>query len=1066
MNIIALAIKRPMAVVAGVLMLVVLGLAAMRTIPIQLTPDVTRPLLVVLTYWPGVAPIEVEREITNKIEQELAGLEGLEIISSQSQLGRSRITLEFSVEQNMDRAFMLVSNRLNGVTNLPDEATEPRIRTSTSDDAPIARFALTRTIGNETPIETYGDFVEDIIVDRLERVSGVSQISASGGSGRQLQVVVEPDALARFELTVPQVMQALRGANATITGGAVDEGKRRYIVRTDSDTSSIELVRKVVLNTYFDPVRQRLVNVTVGDVADVRFGFELPTSQRRFNGQPMIRLNAIRETGANVIATMDGLRAAADELNGGTLADENLKLELFYDETIYITSAISLVQQNIYIGGTLAALILLLFLRSARATLIISIAIPVSVIGAFVAMSLLGRSLNVISLAGIAFSVGMVVDAAIVVLENIYRHRERGEPSDRAARLGAEQVWGAILASALTTVAVFAPLLILQMQAGQLFRDIAVAISVSVLLSLVVSVTVIPVLAKNLLANSKGSKAESRLRIPVIDPLATAFVNAVLALLSKIISRKPLAALLALIICGGTAFGTIYLLPKLDYLPDGNRNFVFGRIQPPPGFNLETTSAVAERIENAVRPLWSRESGPESAPGEPPKIANFFFLAFRNFTLVGASSVDITRAGELVPVIRETVFDEPGMRGIIAQSSIFGRHIGGSRVINLDISGDNLEQILGVARDADELVRVALPRKDGNQVRPRPGLEIDAPEVRVLPDLQRLAAAGLTARDLGLTIDVLNEGARVLEINVGSKRLDLVLKGPDNAVSSTQGIDNLPIVTATGTIVPAKSLADIEVTVGPGEIRHIERTRTVTLQIRPAKSLPLETAISILQTEVFDKLRANGLPSGIKLGLSGAADNLTQTWNALKLNLLVALVIVYLVMAVLFESLLFPIVILFSVPLATAGGVAGLALLNTQIAQPLDMMTMLGFVILIGIVVNNAILLVDQTLQHLRLDAMQPIDAILSATRSRMRPIFMSTLTSIFGLLPLVVFPGAGSELYRGLGSVVVGGLSLSAVLTLAIIPLLLAVLLRPLPKQLSEAEAPKNPALAHEPGE
>jgi HAE1 family hydrophobic/amphiphilic exporter-1 len=411
--------------------------------------------------------------------------------------------------------------------------------------------------------------------------------------------------------------------------------------------------------------------------------------------------------------------------------------------------------------------------------------------------------------------------------------------------------------------------------------------------------------------------------------------------------------------------------------------------------------------------------------------------------LIGASSVDTTRAGELVPVLRKSIFEEPGMRGIVAQSSIFGRHIGGSRVINLDISGENLDQILEVARDADRLVRRALPRSKGNQVRPRPGLEIDAPEVRVLPDMNRLASVGLTARELGQSIDVLNEGARVLEINIGSKRMDLTLKGPDINVGSTQGIDNLPIVTGGGGIVPASSLANIQVTVGPSEIRHLERKRAVTLQIRPTKLLPLETAISIIQTEVFDKLRAQGLPNGIKLNLSGAADNLTKTWNALKLNLLVAVVIVYLVMAVLFESLLFPIVIMFSVPLATAGGVAGLTLLNTYVTQPLDMMTMLGFVILIGIVVNNAILLVDQTLQHLRQDEMVPKAAILAATRSRMRPIFMSTLTSIFGLLPLVVFPGAGSELYRGLGSVVVGGLSLSAVLTLAIIPLLLAVLLR-----------------------
>jgi HAE1 family hydrophobic/amphiphilic exporter-1 len=679
-----------------------------------------------------------------------------------------------------------------------------------------------------------------------------------------------------------------------------------------------------------------------------------------------------------------------------------------------------------------------------RATLIISIAIPVSVIGAFVAMALLGRSLNVISLAGIAFSVGMVVDAAIVVLENIYRYREKGEPANRAAFLGASQVWGAILASALTTVAVFAPLLILQLQAGQLFRDIAVAISVSVLLSLVVSITVIPVLAKTLLSRDDEKKIYSRVKIPIIDPLATAFVNGTLALISKIISQKPLAFFLAILICGITGFGTIYMLPKLDYLPDGNRNFIFGRIQPPSGFNLATTASVAKRIENEVKPLWSRVSGADSKPGDPPKIANFFFLAFRNFTLVGASAVDSSRAGELVPVLRQTIFKEPGMRGIIAQSSIFGRQIGGSRVINLNISGDNLDTILEISREADRMVRIAFPRREGNQVRPRPGLETDAPEVRVLPNLQRLAAAGLTAKDLGQTIDTLNDGTKILEINVGSKRLDLVLKGPEQAIRTTQGISSLPIVTATGIIVSADSLADIQVTVGPSEIRHMERARTVTLQIRPAKQIPLETAIGILQAEVIDKLRSKVLPEGIKLTLSGAAGDLTKTWNTMKLNLFVALVIVYLVLAVLFESLLFPLIILLSVPLATAGGVAGLRLLNTSVAQPLDMMTMLGFVILIGIVVNNAILLVDQTLQHLRQDGLAPREAILAATRSRMRPIFMSTLTSVFGLLPLVIFSGAGSELYRGLGSVVVGGLTLSALLTLAIIPLLLAVLLKP----------------------
>jgi len=1044
-----------MAVVAAVLMIVVLGLVAIQTIPIQLTPDVRRPILVIYTWWRGVAPAEVEREITNRIEQELTGIEGLELISSQSQLGRSRIVLEFKVDQNMDRAFMLVSNRLNGVSDLPEEASEPNIRTSTSDDVPIARFAVTRLEGNDTAIETYGDFVDDVIVDRLERVAGISQITASGGSSREMQVVIDPGAMARYELTVPKILQALRGANASISAGAVDEGKRRYIVRTDSETASVEVVEKVVLSTYFDSATQRLINVTVVDVGEVGFGYEEPSSRRRFNGEPMIRLNAIREAGANVMETMRGLRVAFDELNTEVLPRERLKIEQFYDETIYIDSAIRLVKQNIYVGGTLAAIILLLFLRSARATLIVSIAIPVSVIGAFVAMALLGRSLNVISLAGIAFAVGMVVDAAIVVLENVYRHREMGKPAAAAALAGARQVWGAVLASVLTTVAVFVPLLVLELKAGQLFRDIAVAISVSVLLSLIIAVTVIPSLATRLFKNSRSIEESGRLHPPLIDPLAGAFARGALRLIGFIIHRRALALGVVLLICGTTAVSTFSLLPKLDYLPDGNRNFVLGRIQPPPGFNLDTTYGVAERIEATLKPLWTRQNpGPDKLDG-PPKIADFFFLAFRNFTLIGASSDEITRAGELVPIVKQAIFKEPGMRGIVSQSSIFGRHIGGARVINLDVSGENLDEILDVARRADRLTRKALPRREGTQVRPRPGLEIAAPEVRVIPDLQRLAAANMTARDFGQTIDVFNDGMRVVEINVGSKRMDLTLKGPERAVDRTQGIDNLPIVTGEGTIVPASSLAAIEVTTGPPEIRHLERARTVTLQIRPAKKLPLEEAIDIIRKDVIDIIDAEGFPEGIKMRLSGAADDLTKTWNALKLNLLVAIVIVYLLMAVLFESLLYPLIIMFSVPLATAGGVGGLALLNTYVEQPLDMLTMLGFVILIGIVVNNAILLVDQTLQHLRQDHMAPADAIMEATRNRMRPIFMSTLTSIFGLLPLIVFPGAGSELYRGLGSVVIGGLTLSAILTLAIIPPLLAVMVR----RPSDKEAGLEPA-------
>jgi len=391
-------------------------------------------------------------------------------------------------------------------------------------------------------------------------------------------------------------------------------------------------------------------------------------------------------------------------------------------------------------------------------------------------------------------------------------------------------------------------------------------------------------------------------------------------------------------------------------------------------------------------------------------------------------------------VIREPVFSEPGAFPFVRQRSIFGRGIGGSRSIDLDIAGGDLETILGVAQNAFGLVNKAMPREQGGRVRPRPGLELGAPEIRVLPDPVRLADNGVSARELGLTIDAFNDGLRVTEITVDGERIDLMLMGPEGNVTQTQGIAALPVVTRSGDILPAGSLAKIIVTSGPTEIRHIERSRTVTLQITPPPAMALGDALDKLQAEIVAPLYAEGLPPGVNLRLSGTADKLAATWAEMKFDLLIALAIVYLVMAVLFESFFYPLIIILSVPLATAGGVMGLQILGLYHFQALDMLTLLGFVILVGIVVNNAILLVHQTLYQIREEGMAYGDSIVEATRNRVRPIFMSTLTSVFGMLPLVMFPGAGSEIYRGLGSVVVGGLSLSALLTLTIIPPLLSL--------------------------
>ena len=1033
MDPIRLAIERPVAVVAIVLMAVMFGVLALTSIPIQLTPDVRKPVIEIRTIWPGAAPAEVEREIVNEQEDELKGLEGLEEITSRAQTGRGTINLEFAIGTNMDRALLLVANRLDRVSSYPDEAQEPTLDTSGSDDNPIAWMMLQRGPGVEKPMQEFGDFANDVVKERLERVEGVALVNVYGGVARELQVLVDPERLAAYRITIPEVVNTLRRENVSLSAGDVDEGKRRYVVRAEGELNTVESVGSVVLRSQAGGGR-----VFVRDVAEVRFGHADPSAQIRRKGATSIAVNAVRETGANVIETMEGIREALAELVAGPLKQANLTFDQVYDETIYIDGAIDLVIQNIWVGGLLAAGVLLIFLRSWRATMIVSIAIPVSIIASFVAMSALGRTLNVISLAGIAFAVGMVVDAAIVVLENIYRLRQQGMPPKQAAYEGASQVWGAILVSALTTVLVFMPILVMQLEAGQLFRDIAVAISVSVMLSLVVAVTVVPALCSALLGAGKAKL--SVVPVPVVDHFGRGF-SAIMGGYARLTVKSRLVGLTVVAaITGGAIWGSINYLPKLEYLPQGNRNLVFGVILPPPGYNLATTTETAERIEAVARPLWEKEETGDA--DAPPAIENFFFVASRGFTFLGGSAKDPDRVAELIPTLSGPIFAEPGTFGFISQRSLFGRGIGGGRVIKLNITGGNLEEILGVAQRAAGKVGQVLPRREGNQFRPRPGLELGSPELRMVPDRVRLADAGIDARTLGLTLDAFNDGVRIDEITVGSERIDLMLKGRAAFAETarTQDIGAFPVVAPNGRIVPVSALAEIVLTSGPIEIRHQDRERVITLEISPSSAMPLETALEVLENDVIAPLQGEGLPDGVTLSLAGAADQLTQTWNALQWNLLLALVIVFLVMAVLFESFILPMVILISVPVAGAGGVMGLYILNLYQEQPLDMLTLLGFVILIGIVVNNAILLVHQTQHHLSADRMSVNDAILEATRNRIRPIFMSTLTSVIGMAPLVVFPGAGSELYRGLGSVVLGGLSLSALLTILLVPPLLRI--------------------------
>ncbi|MDA2921057.1 efflux RND transporter permease subunit, partial [Desulfobacterota bacterium AH_259_B03_O07] len=917
----------------------------------------------------------------------------------------------------------------------PAEADRPVISSVDTGASAMAWFILKTLPENETDINNFHDFADDFIKPKFERVPGVGSSNVYGGHEREMQVIVDPNALAARSITLSQLAQAIDKENDNYSAGDFDEGKRRYVVRTIGEYGSPEDIEDVIIT------RVNGAPVYVRDVARVKLGYKDPEFAVRQNGEAAIAVNALKESGANTIEVMTGLREATDELNRGILKDRGLTLYNVYDETTYITSAINLVKQNLIIGAILAISVLLLFLRSGSSTLIVATAIPISIIGTFVVMALLGRTINVISLAGMSFAVGMVIDNSIVVLENIYRHMQMGKSRIKAAYEGTVEVWGAVLASTLTTAAVFLPVIFIQEQAGQLFRDIAIAISVSVILSLIVSITVIPAASAKILQIAKESADPSFTNLWGLTRFAKKFADGIARLIQHIIEN---ARLRIAVVCGFT-LGAILLswvmMPKTEYLPQGNRNLLFGVLLPPPGYNIGEFTEIGEDIEKDLSPYWETEKGSQAAEklGGPP-IETFFYVARGRQVFMGARAQEPRRIRELIPVLKQALGKIPGMIAIVNQSSIFQRGIGEGRSINIQITGPDLENLVGLGQ---EIFFSAMQQIPEAQVRPIPSLDLGNPEVQVVTDRARASDVGISNDELGFMINTLVDGAKVSDYQIDGDEIDLVLRGVDEYANRTHEIENLMVSTDSGKIVTVGSVADVNVTTGPEQINHYERQRTIAIQVIPPEKMPLESAIEKIQEEIITPLRSRGeLEGQYNIILTGTADDLTVTRKALQWNFVLAAVIAFLLMSSLFESFLYPLVIMFSVPFASFGGFLGLFILNRFTYQPLDILTMLGFIILIGVVINNAILIVHQALNYIREGGMEYQEAITESVKIRIRPIFMSTTTSVFGMLPLIVSPGSGSEFYRGLGSVVVGGMVVSTIFTLFLVPTVFSIVL------------------------
>ena len=1047
MKLIDFSVDRPVTVWVGVILIALFGVVALLTLPVQMRPTVDKPEIRVETEYLGAAPPEMEQQVTNKIEEELASVEDMKRMSSVSREGRSEINLEFEwgVDKNISQ--LNVQKKLNRVEDLPDDANEPILRAVSSDEEQPIMWIFAKHKPDTPKLDPFQTFrfCDENIKKRFERISGVGDVWLFGGPEREIRVIIDYERLSAFNLTVAQVRGVIQRENLNVRGGPIERGKRRETARTVGQFASVdEIADAIVADRDGRPIRIR-------DFARVEDSFKEQTAAVRQQGKDTVVLAIIRRTGTNTLKVVESVEAEIARINTEQLATANFKLEVVYKDSTYIYESIDNVLRSLAIGAVLAVIVLLVFLRNICSTAIIALSIPVSLIATFIFIKVLGRTVNIVSLAGLGFAVGMVVDNAIVVLENCFRHMEEGEERDHAARTATDEVWGAVLSSTLTTMAVFLPIVFLEVEAGQLFKDIAIAVACAVGMSMLVAITLIPMLSSRWLR--VATRASSTERKPsrwrrVVGWVTFAWVgHFIYAAFEKatawILRSTLLKIAVILIIAVPCVLVFLYMTPDLDYLPTGNRNFIFGLVFNPPGSNIDYVKDRSRDIENVVK--------------EMPETERYFtvgLVGFRDNSFMGVQAKDEYRT-EMDPFrdkLASTLFTHiPGLRfppGIVLFKMPVFREAMGGKSVEVNLTGKDFAEL---AAYSDEIV---------GRLQPIPGqeplikgvemvyssLDVGNPERRVVPDRERCADLGFNVSDISDVIQTLVGGSYADTYKEGGDEYDITLIGPYREIRTEDDLENIILQAPNGEQVTLRDLAKVVYTVGPTKVEHIDQDRSVTINVNVLREMPLQRVVSELEAKVVAPLRQR-LPSGYTVSLYGTADKLRETLEALTPSVILAVLITYLLMSSLFESFLYPFVIMFTVPLSWAGALLGinvltwlhhaLAGLGSGFVPGLpefNVITLLGFVILTGVVVNNSILIVHTALAERRGGATQS-HAIQRAVHNRIRPIFMSTITSVLGMAPLAVGSGSGAELYNGLGAAVVGGLALATVFTLVLTP-------------------------------
>ncbi|MDX1617658.1 MAG: efflux RND transporter permease subunit [Balneolaceae bacterium] len=1001
------AVDRPITTTMVFLIIIVLGVTAFRYLPVDLLPPIEYPQLSVGTDYPNVGPEEIEKIITKPIENAIAGIPGVERVRSSSEEGQSRVTLEFAQGSDIDVAANEVRAALDRIRDdLPPESEPPQIWKFDPNNFPIVIVGA----NSDMPLPELTLILEREITQRFEQISGVGSINIWGGVYREVHVELKRDRLIASGLSSAQVQQAIASENVNLPGGNVNSGVQQLYVRTLGEYESIDQIANTIITVVDDkPIRVR-------DVAEVEWGYQDLNRLVTIDGKPMVRFGIRKQTGANTVAVAEEIREEIDRINRER---DDMELFVTIDQSEFIQNSIDNVQSAAIWGGLLAVFVLYLFLRNGSSTFIIALSIPISIISTFALLYFNGLTLNQMSFGGLALGVGLIVDNAIVVLENIVRLREeRGKNLETSALVGTKEVGGAIVASTLTTSVIFLPVVFMQTVTGIIFQQLALVVVFALICSLFVALTLVPMLSSKFLTiKPAGSdEIEKKGRFQRLFALLEEKYS---GLIKRVLRHKPTVFGVTTVLVVG-CFLAVPLIP-FELAPQTDADEIDVDLEMAEGTNIAVQNEYLKELEAVVRASLPMEDVEHLTTDVRDGRAEV------EIAMVPAYERSMTTS-KIADRIRENVQGMiPGadirvsaQSGLWILRRLFGS--GGGEAVQVQLRGYNLEQAKQISQRM-QLLMEEIPEVTGVRTDRREG----RPEQRIIFNREKIA-------DLGLSI---NEVARIIQTNIGGSRAGIfrtagdefpiiVRLQPKDRLSTTD-LENISIRTSSGEVLPVSALVTKTMGRGPTDINRVNSQRVSYITANLKSGVPLGEAVEKIQA----RLSTLELPEGFSIVYGGEYEEQQEAAADFQLSIIMALILIYMVMAAQFERFLDPVIVMFSVPLAVIGVVPTLLITGTTI----NMQSLMGIVMLIGIVVNNAIVLVDYINLMRRENGMNVFEAVVHSGKLRLRPILMTTLTTILGLLPLSFGFGAGAEIQASLARVVIGGLAASTLVTLIFIP-------------------------------